>query len=70
MFAGHEHYYQQDVIDGHDYFRLGTTGGDWIRKGPDAVDHISWVTMDDEGPHVANIRVSDVFGPGTASLSR
>lgn len=63
VFAGHEHYYQHDVIDGHDYFRLGTTGGEWIRKGPGAVDHISWVTMDEEGPHVANIRVGGVFGP-------
>lgn len=28
VFAGHEHYYQHEMIDGHDYFRLGTTGGD------------------------------------------
>ncbi len=63
VFAGHEHYYQHDVVDGRDYFRLGTTGGEWIRKGPGAVDHISWVTMDDNGPHVANIRVDGVFGP-------
>lgn len=63
VFAGHEHYYQRDVIDGRDYFRLGTTGGEWIRKGPGAVDHISWVTMDDNGPHVANIRVDGMFGP-------
>ena len=63
VFAGHEHYYQRDEIEGHDYFRLGTTGGEWIRKGPGAVDHITWVTMDDSGPQIANIRVDGVFGP-------
>ncbi len=62
VFAGHEHYYQHEVIDGHDYFRLGTTGGDWIRKGPGSVDHITWVTVGKNGPHVANIRVGGVFG--------
>ncbi|QKS00381.1 metallophosphoesterase [Sphingomonas sp. CL5.1] len=62
VFAGHEHYYQHEMIDGHDYFRLGTTGGDWMRKGPGSVDHIAWVTVDKNGPRVANIRVDGVFG--------
>lgn len=62
VIAGHEHYYQHDVRNGRDYFRLGTTGGEWIRNGPGAVDHISWVTVDDDGPHLANIRVGGVFG--------
>ena len=67
VFAGHEHYYQHEVIDGHDYFRLGTTGADWIRQGPGSVDHIAWVTVDKSGPHVANIRVDGVFGPSGPS---
>ncbi|MBN8849878.1 MULTISPECIES: metallophosphoesterase [unclassified Sphingomonas] len=67
VFAGHEHYYQHEVIDGHDYFRLGTTGGEWMRKGPGSVDHIAWVTVDKSGAHVANIRVDGVFGAGGPS---
>jgi serine/threonine-protein phosphatase CPPED1 len=62
VFAGHEHYYQHDVIDGHDYVRLGTTGGEWIRKGSGAVDHVTWVTMTADGPRIANIRIDGVFG--------
>lgn len=33
-----------------------------MRKGPGSVDHIAWVTVDKNGPRVANIRVDGVFG--------
>lgn len=64
--AGHEHYYAHTKRKGRDYVDMGTTGGVWLQTGPGAFDHVAWVTMTDEGPIFANIRLDgllDVHGP-------
>lgn len=66
VIAGHEHYYSYTQRYGRDYLDLGTTGGIWINQGAGNMDHITWVTMTDEGPVVANIRLDglmDKHGP-------
>lgn len=63
--AGHEHYYAHTERSGANYIVMGTTGGIWLEEGPGTIDHISWVTMTEEGPVFATIRIdglSDVSG--------
>lgn len=63
MFAGHMHYYSNYNIDGREYIQLGTTGGTQTThpEGPGTLDHIMWVTMTDEGPEIANIRLDGIY---------
>ena len=57
VIAGHQHYYQHEVRSGVDYIQMGTTGGSFHRAGPGKMDHVAWVTMTDNGPVFANIRL-------------
>ncbi|MDI2126347.1 metallophosphoesterase family protein [Yinghuangia seranimata] len=62
MFAGHVHNYKASEIDGNRYIRLGPTGGVWV-FGPDDpgnVDHVTLVTVDADGPHVANLALDGI----------
>jgi hypothetical protein len=61
VIAGHEHYYIYTRRFGRDYLDLGTTGGIWINQGPGNMDHITWITMTDEGPIFANIRLDGLM---------
>ncbi len=66
VIAGHEHYYNYTNRLGRDYLNLSTTGGVWINQGPGNMDHITWVTMTDNGPVFGNIRLdglTDKYGP-------
>lgn len=66
VIAGHEHYYMYTRRHGRDYLDLGTTGGIWVNKGPGNMDHVTWITMTDQGPVFANIRLdglTDKHGP-------
>jgi len=60
--AGHDHYYAYDSREGRDYIVMGTTGGVWLQDGPGRLDHVAWVTMTDDGPVFANIKVDGIFG--------
>ncbi len=62
-FAGHYHSYRYVKRNGGDYIRLATTGGAWFRNDarPDEVDHITWVTMTEDGPVIANIELDGIF---------
>lgn len=57
VIAGHQHYYQYEQKNGIDYIQMGTTGGSFHRAGPGKMDHVLWVTVKDEGPEFANIRL-------------
>ena len=71
VIAGHEHYYAYNQKNDRDYFVMGTTGGVWLQDGPGRLDHVSWVTMTDEGPVFANLEVSGVFSKeGVESISK
>ena len=61
MIAGHEHYYGYTRRLDSDYLVLSTTGGIWINQGPGNMDHVTWVTMTDEGPVFANVRLDGIM---------
>lgn len=61
VFAGHAHTYEYQERNGMDYIRLSTTGGAWVLDPPGNFDHITWVTMTDAGPVVANITLDGIF---------
>jgi len=66
MVAGHEHYYSYSNRHGRDYIDMGTTGGVQLSGGPGSLDHITWITMTDDGPVIANIALDglmDKYGP-------
>ena len=61
FFAGHLHYYDYDLIDDHEYITMGPAGASFHHEGPGNVDHVTWVTMTDDGPQIANIALKGVF---------
>ena len=70
VFAGHKHRYQRYVRNGQEYYMLATTGGSSRLRGvaEGEFDHMVWVTMQDDGPVLANLMVKGIFsediGPG------
>ena len=60
-FAGHLHYYDYDNIDGREYITMGPGGASWHHDGPGNVDHITWVTMTENGPEIGNIALKGIF---------
>ncbi len=62
-FAGHHHRYVQFDRRGRKYYQLGTTGGGSQLRGEayGEFDHITWVTMEEQGPRVANIKLDGVL---------
>lgn len=76
VFAGHWHRYLNTVRNGRQYYVLATTGGGSNLTGVEAgqFDHVTWVTMTDAGPVVANLLLDgilpgDVRTDGTAALT-
>ena len=61
FFAGHLHYYDYDLIDGREYITMGPSGASFHQEGPGNVDHVTWVTMTDAGPQIANIALKGLF---------
>lgn len=59
--AGHLHYYDYDLIDGHEHITMGPAGASFHHEGPGNVDHIMWVTMTEEGPEIGNIALKGIF---------
>jgi hypothetical protein len=64
VFAGHIHKYEKFVRQGMNYYQLATTGGDSKVRGVKygEFDHIVWVTMKPNGPILANLLMSGIFG--------
>jgi hypothetical protein len=61
VFYGHEHAYLHQQRYGRDYIRLATTGGVQNLKKDMAVDHVTLVTVSEEGIDIANLRMSGIF---------
>ncbi len=61
VFHGHVHSYLHEQRHGRDYIRLGTTGGAHAPANPMAIDHVSLVTVSDDGVDIANLRMSGIF---------
>ncbi len=76
VIAGHTHHYSHEVKHGQNYYVLATTGGSSRLRGNyfGEFDHITWVTMTDAGPSMANLRLDgilshDVVNDQTKSLA-
>lgn len=61
FFAGHTHYYDYDLINGHEYITVGPAGAAFISEGPGNVDMLTWVTMTEKGPQIAGIALKGIF---------
>ncbi|PKO19576.1 hypothetical protein CVU37_02500 [candidate division BRC1 bacterium HGW-BRC1-1] len=65
LFAGHTHAYAHTVRNGnHEHIVLATTGGGSKLRGARTYgefDHIVWVTMDDNGPDIANLALDGIL---------
>ncbi len=63
VYAGHTHQYMHKHHKGNNYYVLATTGGGSKLRGPDfgEFDHITWVTMTDNGPRHANIVLKSIL---------
>jgi len=59
--AGHLHYYDYDLMDGHEHITMGPAGASFHQEGPGNVDHIMWVTMTEDGPEIGNIALKGIF---------
>lgn len=77
VIAGHEHHYHQAERNGSNYYILSTTGAGSALRGNyfGEFDHISWVTMADNGPVMANLRLDgilphDIANEKTEELAR
>lgn len=65
VFAGHVHHYVQYQRNDQEYYSLATTGGGSQLRGNEygEFDHITWLTMEADGPHVANLRLDGILRP-------
>ena len=63
VMAGHEHHYQHTERENSNYYVLGTTGGGSRLRGTrfGEFDHIVWMTMTDNGPVMANLRLDGIL---------
>jgi hypothetical protein len=61
VFQGHRHSYKHIARNGRDYIRLATTGGVYLSKTPASFDQLVWVTVDDDGAHIANLKMSGIL---------
>lgn len=62
VFSGHLHSFALHQRLGREYYSLGTTGGGQNPQDPMAFDHLTVVTMAQDGPAVAHLRLEGVLG--------
>jgi hypothetical protein len=61
-FAGHIHNYERYEMGSNFHIRLGTTGGSWIVPGmPGSFDHVTLITMTNDGPSIANLVLEGIL---------
>ena len=63
IIAGHEHHYHHEAREHANYYILATTGGGSQMRGPGfgEFDHITWVTMTENGPVMANLQLDGIW---------
>ncbi|MEM9057199.1 MAG: metallophosphoesterase family protein [Pseudomonadota bacterium] len=61
LFHGHEHSYRHERRNGGDYIRLATTGGVQLPDGGRSMDHVTLVTVDDDGVSIANVLLDGIL---------
>lgn len=77
VFAGHYHRYMHEVRNERNYYVLATTGGGSALRGPKfgEYDHVTWVTMMQDGPRFTNLKLDgilthDVANRNTADMAQ
>lgn len=62
LFSGHHHHYLHADRNGMEHYVLATTGGGSYLRGAEfgEFEHITWVTMKDDGPIVAHIELDGI----------
>jgi predicted phosphodiesterase len=58
---GHLHEYSYTQKNNHDYIMLGTTGGGQKPESKNAFDHLLWVTITNNGPAIANLKLAGIL---------
>jgi protein-tyrosine phosphatase len=61
MFAGHTHTYDYRQRNGRDYITMGMTGDAVPGRSTGHMDHIAWVTMNDDGPIISNLLLNGIL---------
>ena len=61
LFNGHFHRYSHTVNNGRDHIMLGTTGGGQSPTDEMSFDHVTLVTMGQEGPSIAHLRLDGIL---------
>jgi len=61
LFGGHFHSYSHTVRNGRDYIMLGTTGGGQSVEGEGSFDHVTLVTMTQDGPVIGNLKLEGIL---------
>ena len=63
VFVGHVHHYAKYDRNNGKYFTLATTGGGSSLRGPQMgeFDHVTWITMTEEGPIMANLQLEGIW---------
>ncbi len=61
VFYGHGHSYLHEQRHGRDYIRLATTGGVQNVTKEMAIDHVTLVTVSEDGVDIVNLRMSGIF---------
>lgn len=63
VIAGHRHHYHYEQRNGNNYYVLSTTGAGNRLRGNyfGEFDHITWITMTDEGPAMSNLRLDGIL---------
>lgn len=69
VIAGHEHHYQHIERKKTNYYVLGTTGAGSALRGEKfgEMDHIVWMTMTDNGPVMANLKLDGILSHDVAN---
>ena len=63
VYAGHVHHYGKYLRNRTSFYTLGTTGGGSKLRGQafGEFDHVTWITMTDEGPRMANLSIDGIM---------
>lgn len=61
LFNGHVHAYQHIERRGNDYIRLATTGGAQLPENGRSMDHVTLVTVDENGVDIANLLMNGIL---------
>ena len=62
VFSGHLHSLALRERLGREYYTLGTTGGSQNPRDPMALDHLTLVTMTNDGPAITHLRLEGILG--------